>query len=113
MPCPDTHGPTPILIFGEWRVFSDLSVRHNGEEILTREGGVTRQIDGSLVLTAARIREACVELCCIVEGESSSDIASTRERKLQDENQALRDQIELLEKDVEELKNLLHMETRC
>lgn len=41
-----------------------------------------------------------------------SDTASSREQKLQDENQALRDQIELLEKDVEELKNLLHMETR-
>lgn len=41
-----------------------------------------------------------------------SDIASHCEQKLQDENQALRDQIELLEKDVEELKNLLHTETR-
>ena len=41
-----------------------------------------------------------------------SDIASHCEQKLQDENQALRDQIELLEKDVEELKNLLHTEPR-
>jgi hypothetical protein len=49
-----------------------------------------------------------------------SDVASQREQKLQDENQALRDQIELLEKtnsDLREqtvtLENLLHMETDC
>jgi len=57
--------PNPILIFGKWRVFSDLSVYHDGNEILTHEGGVTRQIDGPIVLTAAKIRGVCIELCCI------------------------------------------------
>jgi len=104
-----TH-PFPVLIFGEWRVFSDRSVRHNGNEILTPEGGVTRQIDGALVIMAAKVREAAVELdhslnCLQYTNHlpisidiSIQDTALAREQKLQDENQALRDQVELLER---------------
>ena len=104
MPCPDSHGPTPILIFGEWKVYPDYSVSHNGKDILNCDGGIHRRTDGSLVLMAARVRDACATLCGITKGKVPSDIASIREQKLQDENQALRDQIELLEKQVS--KNL-------
>lgn len=67
----NTTEPTPILIFGEWRVFSDLSVRHNGNEILTPTGGVDRQIDGPIILKAVRIRDICVELLRITSGRIS------------------------------------------
>jgi len=102
--------PVPVLIFGEWRVFSDRSVRHNGNEILTPEGGVTRQIDGALVIIGAKVREVAVELVHDLDrlqdtnhlpisiDTSIQDTASLREQKLQDENQALRDQVELLER---------------
>jgi hypothetical protein len=52
MPCPDSHGPTPILIFGEWKVYPDYSVSHNGKDILNCDGGIHRRTDGAAMARA-------------------------------------------------------------
>jgi len=55
--------PPTLLTFEKWRVFEDLSVCHDGELILDREGEPLRQIVGrGKVIFAVHLRDAAIAL---------------------------------------------------